>query len=99
MSFARHVLIGFFRGIKRTDIAMFLSIAHNVVLRFSCAYILAFALNLGAIGLWWSYVVTGFLGLWLTYLIYLSIKKKVIKRKICVEDIKIKSEAESEIGE
>ena len=99
VGFARHVFIGFFRGIKRTDISMFISIAHNVVLRFFCAYILAFVLNLGAIGLWWSYVATGFLGLWLTYFIYLNIKRKAIKRKVCVEDIKLKSEAESELVE
>jgi len=96
LNFGRHIFIGFFRGIKRTDIAMFLSIAHNFVFRLSAAYVLAFVFGLGAIGLWWSYPVTMFLGLALTYLIYIKTKKRITKKKVDVEEVILKSETEAQ---
>ena len=95
--FGRHILIGFFRGIKRTEIAMFVSMAHNFIFRLSAAYLLVFAFGLGTIGLWWSYPITMFLGFALTYLIYIKIKKKIIAKKVDVEEIILESEAEEQI--
>jgi len=97
LDFGRHILIGFFRGIKRTEIAMFVSMVHNFIFRLSAAYLLVFAFGLGTIGLWWSYPVTMFLGFALTYLIYLKIKKKITAKKVDVEEIILESEAEEQI--
>lgn len=99
LGFGRHVFIGFFRGIKRTDISMVVSIINHFILRISGAYVLAFVLNLGAIGLWWSYPSMMFLSLIITYFIYLRVKKNIIKKKLDVESIILESEAESEIVE
>jgi len=95
--FGRHVLIGFFRGIKRTDVAMIISIVHNFVFRLSGVYILAFVFNLGAIGVWWSYPIMMIFGLILTYLIYLKLKKKITAKKVDVEDITLECEAEEKV--
>jgi len=97
LGLGRHILIGFFRGIKRTDISMVASIIHNFILRMGCAYVLAFVFNLKAIGIWGSYPLTMFLSLIITYIIYLKIKKHIIKKKVDVEGITLESEAESEI--
>ncbi len=99
LGFGRHVFIGFFRGIKRTDISMVVSIINHFILRIGGAYVLVFVLNLGAIGLWWSYPSMMFLSLIITYLIYLRVKKNIIKKKLDVESIILESEAESEIVE
>jgi Na+-driven multidrug efflux pump len=95
--FGRHVLIGFFRGIKRTDVAMIISIVHNFVFRLSGVYILAFVFNLGAIGVWWSYPIMMIFGLILTYLMYLKLKKKITAKKVDVEDITLECEAEEKV--
>ncbi len=99
IGFGRHVFIGFFRGIKRTDISMVVSIIHHFILRMGGAYLLAFVFNLKAVGIWWSYPLTMFLSLIIIYTIYLKIKKHIIKKKVDVEGIILKSEAESEIIE
>ncbi len=95
--FGRHLLIGFFRGVKRTDVAMVISIVHNFVFRLSGAYILAFVLGLGAIGLWWSYPIMMILGLIMTYLIYLKLKEKIKADKIDVNEITLESQAEEKV--
>jgi len=97
LGFGRQVFIGFFRGIKRTDISMVISIIHNFILRMGGAYVLAFVFNLKAIGIWWSYPLTMLLSLIITYIIYLKIKKHIIKKKVDVEGIILESESESEI--
>ncbi|MBU4283994.1 MAG: MATE family efflux transporter [Nanoarchaeota archaeon] len=99
LGFGRHVFIGFFRGIKRTDISMAVSIINHFILRIAGAYVLAFVFNLKAVGIWWSYPSMMFLSLIITYIIYLRIKKNIIKKKVDVEGIILKSEAESEIIE
>jgi putative MATE family efflux protein len=96
LDFGRHVFIGFFRGIKRTDIAMFISMVHNFVFRLSTVYLLAFVFSLGVIGLWWSYPIIMFLGFALTYLIYIKTKKKITRKKIDVDEVIIESETDSQ---
>jgi len=95
--FGRHVLIGFFRGIKRTDVAMIISIVHNFVFRLSAAYLLAFVFGLGAIGLWWSYPVMMIFGLILTYVVYLKLRRRITAKKVDVEEVVLESEAEEQI--
>ncbi|MDD5086147.1 MAG: MATE family efflux transporter [Candidatus Nanoarchaeia archaeon] len=95
--FGRHLFIGFFRGIKRTDVAMIISIVDNFVFRLAGVYILAFVFNLGAIGVWWSYPTMMIFGLILTYILYLKLKKGITAEKVKVKEVIIKSEAEKQI--
>ena len=95
--FGRHIFIGFFRGVKRTDIAMIISIVDNFVFRLAGVYVLAFVFNLGAIGVWWSYPVMMIFGFILTYLLYLRLKKGITAKKVDMEGIIIESEAEEQV--
>ncbi len=95
--FGRHLFIGFFRGIKRTDVAMIISIVDNFVFRLAGVYILAFVFNLGAMGIWWSYPIMMILGLIMTYLIYLKLKKKIKAKNVDVKEIAIESEVDEMI--
>jgi len=92
----RHIIFGFFNGIKRTDVSMVLSLIHNFIFKLVTAYLLAFALGFGFIGFCWSYPIMMVLGFLLSYLVYLKIKKHIIKKKINVGDIELKSEAKLE---
>ena len=76
---------------------MVISIVDNFIFRLAGVYLLAFVFNLGAIGVWWSYPAMMILGLALTYLIYLKLKKGITAKEVDVKEIIIESEAEEQI--
>ncbi len=78
----RSVLVGFFNGVKRTDISMFINLANSFLFKLPLAYLFAFTLHLGVIGIWWSYPAMMSFTLLLSILLFLRQKKKIYKRAV-----------------
>ncbi len=78
----RSVLVGFFNGVKRTDISMFINIANSFLFKLPLAYLFAFILNLGVLGIWWSYPAMMSFTLLLSIIFFVRQKKKIYKRAV-----------------
>ncbi len=78
----RSVLVGFFNGVKRTDISMFINIANSFLFKLPLAYLFAFILHLGVLGIWWSYPAMMSFTLLLSIIFFVRQKKKIYKRAV-----------------
>ena len=78
----RSVLVGFFNGVKRTDISMFINIANSFLFKLPLAYLFAFTLHLGVLGIWWSYPAMMSFTLLLSIIFFVRQKKKIYKRAV-----------------
>ncbi len=78
----RSVLVGFFNGVKRTDISMFINMANSFLFKLPLAYLFAFTLHLGVLGVWWSYPAMMSFTLLLSIIFFVRQKKKIYKRAV-----------------
>ena len=95
----RNVFNGFFRGIKRTDISMFINIANSFLFRVPIAYLFAFIFNWKFLGIWWTYPTMMVFTSVLSYVIFLRFKKQIlsIKKPKNFESLKIEAETEANL--
>ncbi len=83
------IYCGFFRGVKRTDLAMGVSILHNLFFRLGFAYVLAFSLGLGLLGIALSFPLMKIAGIILAYILFIKIKSGLKKKETCPEDLAV----------
>ena len=95
----RNVFNGFFRGIKRTDISMFINIANSFLFRIPIAYLFAFVFNWKIKGIWWTYPTMMVFTSTLSYFIFLKFKRQIlsVKKPKNIKSLEIEAETEANI--
>ncbi len=93
----RNIFNGFFRGIKRPDISMSINLANSFLFKIPLAYLLAFILHMGLLGIWWSYPAMMTATVLLAYYIFSKIRRRLKREQVNIESIKLEGEEESQI--
>ncbi len=75
----RTTLTGFFNGVKKTYLSMIINLANSFVFKIPLAYLLAFKLDLGVLGIWWSYPAMMVATLLLSLIIYFLVKREILR--------------------
>lgn len=88
------VLMGTMRGAGDTKSSMVLTIASQYLVQFPLAYVLAYALDMGSVGIWWSFALTNAVS---TVVVLAWYMRGSWKKKDLLGDAKLRSEAAGEI--
>lgn len=88
------VLMGTMRGAGDTKSSMVLTIASQYLIQFPLAYVLAYALDWGSAGIWWSFALTNVVS---TVLVLAWYMHGAWKKKRLIEDDAVQAQVSQEI--
>ncbi len=95
----RKIFLGFFNGIKRTELSMFVTLMHSFVFRIGFAYLFIFILKLGFLGVSLTFPTMIFCSSMIAYLIFIRVKNKIIRERVEVLGLRTKQELKGEFSE